>query len=125
MMTGQQKAVSVVAHQTALGTNEATPRQFSFPAPGSVKGRVLADLLSGRAVTGLDVLNRHGSTRAAHHVLRLRQAGWSIKTTTVDAATRDGRPVRIAEYRLLQDEIDAAGDAGRQFLDDVRRENLQ
>tara|TARA_R110001583_G_C5671067_1_gene411143 strand:+ start:13840 stop:14217 length:378 start_codon:yes stop_codon:yes gene_type:complete len=120
-MTGQEKAVTVVAHRTALGTVESTQRQFSYPSPESVKGRVLADLLSGMDITGLDVLYRHCSTRAAHHILRLRQAGWPIETTAVDAPTRDGRSVRIGEYRLHQDAIDAAGDAGRRFVEEVRR----
>jgi len=107
---------------TATANNKARPEiqnttcRFSFPKPPSVKGRVLADLLRGDRLTHLDVWVRHGSSRAAHHVLRLRQAGWPICTIEIDAPTSDGRIARIAEYRLPAESIASAGERGQTFI---------
>lgn len=87
-----------------------------FPCPTSVKGRFLADLLRGDQVTHMDVWRRHGSSRAAHHVLRLRQAGFPILTREIEAPTSDGRIALIAEYSLPNEAIAAAGELGRQFV---------
>jgi Helix-turn-helix domain len=95
---------------------KTTARTFSYPAPGSVKGRVLADLLAGDKLTHMDVWQRHGSSRAAHHILRLRQADFPITTTDIDAPTNDGRTARIALYSLPPEAIDAAGERGQQFI---------
>lgn len=93
---------------------------FSFPSPGSVKGRVLADLLEGQRITHLDVWLSHGSSRAAHHILKLREGGWPVETDTVDAPTRDGRTARIAEYWLPREVVNRDPIAVRQFLQAVR-----
>lgn len=119
-MIGQEEAVAVVAHRTALDTAEATQRRFSFPSPGSVKAGVLADLLDGQHLTHLDVWTRYGSSRAAHHVLRLRQAGFPVETVTIDAPTHDGRTSRIAEYHLPASVIKQVGEDGRRFVKTVR-----
>ncbi|HUW38595.1 MAG TPA: helix-turn-helix domain-containing protein [Rhodocyclaceae bacterium] len=99
--------------------NTTTPA-FSYPAPASVKGHTLADLLAGDKLTHMDVWERHGSSRAAHHVLRLRQAGWPIRTMEVDAKTSDGRVAHIAEYSLPSETIEAAGERGQAFIAEAR-----
>lgn len=104
-------------------TGEVTTPAVSYPAAGSVKGRVLADLLDGQRITHMTVWSRHGSSRAAHHVLRLRQAGWPVETSSIDASTCDGRTARIAEYSLPRTAIEQAGDAGRRFVEAVRVES--
>lgn len=101
-----------------VGKQNAT-HELSFPSPSSVKGRVLGDLLAGERITHATCWMRHGSSRLAHHVLRLRQSGWPIITQEVDAPTRDGRTARIAEYRLPAEAIAAAGESGRRFIADV------
>lgn len=120
-MTGHEKAVAVQAHRTALDTAETDRHQFSFPAPGTVKGGMLADLLEGQRITHLTVWTRQGSSRAAHFILRLRQSGWPIETHMVDVQASHGRTAHIAEYALAQDVIDAAGEAGRRFVQAVRQ----
>ncbi len=90
--------------------------QLYYPLPTSVKGRVLADLLAGARITHMDVWERHGSSRAAHHVLMLRKAGWPVITNEIDAPTSDGRIARIAEYSLPIETIEKAGDQGRKFV---------
>lgn len=103
-----------------VGTAETTQGQFSYPRPSSVKGRVLADLLDGLHITHMDVWNRHGSSRAAHHVLRLRQAGFPVETRDIIVPTRDGRNACIAEYSLPRLTIEQAGERGRRFVEAAR-----
>lgn len=88
----------------------------TFPSPSSVKGAVLADLLAGGRITHEDVWRRHGSSRAAHHVLMLRKAGFPVLTTEIDVPTKDGRTARIAEYSLPAVAIDEAGELGAEFM---------
>ncbi len=92
---------------------------FCYPAPASVKGRVLADLLAGDKMTHLDVWERHGSSRAAHHILMLRKAGWPVITKEIEVPTSDGRRALIAEYSMPSMTIDAAGDIGRRYVSEV------
>jgi len=102
------------------GQSKITTGEFCFPDPRSVKGRVLADLLVGDRLTHLDVWERHGSSRAAHHVLRLRQSGWPITTTEISAPTSDGRTARIALYSLPPETMEAAGERGQAFVAEAR-----
>ena len=102
VMHGERKATSV-----GVGT---------FPAPRSVKGRVLAALLAGEELTHLDCWERFGSSRLAHHAYILRGAGWPILTVERPVPTSDGRQAVIAFYTLPASAIRAAGDAGAQFL---------
>ena len=98
---------------------ENTTLAFCYPAPSSVKGRTLADLLAGDKLTHMDVWERHGSSRASHHVLMLRRAGFSVITEEIDAPTSDGRTARIALYSLPVETIEAAGERGQQFIAEV------
>lgn len=104
----------------ALFDEHSNSPQFSFPRPSSVKGRVLADLLLGIHLTHLDVWERHGSSRAAHHILKLREAGWPILTHEIATRTSDGRTAHIASYSLPKAYVDAAGEIGRGFVREVR-----
>jgi len=87
-----------------------------FPSPTTVKGRVLADLLSGDKLTHMDVWERDGSSRASHHVLMLRKAGWPVITDEIDVPTSDGRVARIGLYSLPPETIEAAGERGQRFI---------
>jgi hypothetical protein len=97
------------------GTHTSAHSSFSYPDPHTVKGKVLANLLSGERITHKDVWLRHGSSRAAHHVYILRGLGWPVRSIEIDATTRDGRMVRIAEYSLPKETIHAAGERGQIF----------
>jgi hypothetical protein len=107
-------------HQQAVGQNKASTPAFCYPAPSSVKGRVLADLLSGDNLTHMDVWERHGSSRASHHILMLRKSGWPVITEEIDAPTSDGRIARIALYSMPCDAIVAAGEIGRRYASETR-----
>lgn len=90
-----------------------------YPAPRSVKGRVLASLLAGEELTHLDCWNRFGSSRLAHHAFVLRAAGWPIQTVERPVPTSDGRLAVIAFYNLPKSSIDQAGAAGGAYIAEV------
>lgn len=98
-----------------------TARAYCFPDPTTVKGHVLADLLSGRHITHLDCWREHGSSRLAHHCYVLRGMGWPIDTEEIDACTCDGRHVQIGEYSLRPETIEEAGERGQQFVQAARK----
>lgn len=89
-----------------------------YPGPSSVKGRVLAALLTGAELTHLDCWERFCSSRLAHHVHMLREggAGWPIQTVERPVPTSDGRLVIIAFYRLPKATIDQVGEAGAAYI---------
>ena len=93
---------------------------FSLPRTSSVKGRVLADLLHGDKLTHMDVWERHGSSRASHHVHMLRNSGWDVITDEIESPTSDGRIARIALYSLPFDTIKAAGEIGQRYSAESR-----
>ncbi len=99
--------------QQARPQNEYTSRQFSFPEPASVKGRVLGALLRGEHLTHLDCQYRFGSSRLAHHVHVLRRAGWPVRIFERVVTTSDaGRTAAIGEYFLEPETIAEAGEVG-------------
>lgn len=99
---------------------ENTTLTFCYPSPASVKGRVLSDLLSGDKITHYDVWERHGSSRASHHIMMLRKAGFPVITEEIDAPTSDGRTARIALYSLPAGTIEATGKRGQDFIAEAR-----
>ncbi|WP_141354840.1 helix-turn-helix domain-containing protein [Zoogloea ramigera] len=88
----------------------------AYPRPTSVKGRVLAVLLTGAELTHLDCWERFGSSRLAHHAFVLRGAGWPIQTVERSVPTSDGRLAAIAYYALPAATIDQAGEAGTAYI---------
>lgn len=99
------------------GKAEKSDAPFCYPPADTVKGRVLADLLSGMYITHRDVWLRHGSSRAAHHVYVLRrECGWPIQVEPLDVPTSDGRTAHIAQYWLPAETIRDVGTAGREYV---------
>lgn len=108
------------------GGREALPSECSakkqgvgaYARPSSVKGRVLASLLTGAELTHLDCWERFGSSRLAHHVHMLRDggAGWLIQSVERPVPTSDGRQAIIAFYALSKSTIDQAGEAAITFI---------
>ena len=106
--------------QPGEGQSKTTTQLFSYPAPCSVKGCVLADLIHGNKLTHMDVWERHGSSRASHHVHMLRNSGWDVITDEIESPTSDGRIARIALYSLPFDTIKAAGEIGQLYSAESR-----
>ena len=95
-----------------------------YPAPESVRGRVLAALLAGNELTSNAALQRFSTSRLSSAIHRLRQDGWPILTMLIEVQTHDhGRRARIASYCI--DRIHAAdiGEEGRQFIQSCREVN--
>lgn len=98
-----------------------TKSPLCFPAPRSVKGQVLGDLLSGRKITHLHCWREHGSSRLSHHIMMLRKAGFDVVTVEVDAPTSDGRIAQIGLYHLPVETIELAGELGQRFVAECAR----
>lgn len=80
---------------------------LSFPEPSSVKARVLAAMLRGNELTHATCWQCFGSSRLAHHILKLRQAGFPVVTESIEVPTCDGRVAHIARYSLPEGFLDA------------------
>jgi hypothetical protein len=70
-------------------------------------------------LTHYDVWERHGSSRASHHFMMLRRAGWPVITEEIDVPTSDGRIAHIGLYSLPVEAIEAAGERGQEFIAEV------
>jgi hypothetical protein len=98
---------------------ESVPDKRSYTAGilvsshNSVRAAVLATLLQGTEMTGMDSVFSHSTTRlsAVVHTLE-KQYGWSIEHRHVQVNAKDGRKVRIMAYSLAQAVIDQAMSAG-------------
>lgn len=97
-------------------TANASATAFSYPQRETVKGGVLADLLSGRTITHLDCWRDHGSSRLAHHIYVLKADGWPVHVVEKEVSTRRGRRAQIAFYSLKPETIEAAGERGQRFV---------
>ena len=92
----------------------------SFPTPGTQSARLLASLLVGQRINPLAGWRNLGIYRLSDTAFQLRSLGWPVVTGKLDVKNRFGEPCRVAEYRLEQDDIDAAGPAASEF---INREN--
>lgn len=97
-------------------TANASVIAFCYPPRDTVKGGVLADLLSGRTITHLDCWKDHGSSRLAHHIYVLKADGWPIQVIEKEVPTRRGRRAQIAFYSLRPETIATAGERGQRFV---------
>jgi len=75
----------------------------------TVTADVLARLMSGEQLTGLEAVIDASTTRLAAIVWYLEAAyGWTINRTDKLVACKDGRKETVTEYFLLPDAIDQA-----------------
>lgn len=68
----------------------------------SQRAAIRTFLERGNALTGLQALNHFGCARLAARIDELRQAGMPIETRWLRVQNRQGKWVRVAEYRLAQ-----------------------
>lgn len=118
-------------------TTEAVPSALdrvhsigSFPKQrNTVIAEVLAQLLVGRHISGMDAVFAANTTRLASTIHSLiRGHLWNISHTDVVIQTNDGRVTEIRRYHLKQRIIEAAIEAGgREFCSsvDVARKSLR
>jgi len=88
----------------------------------TVIAEVLARLLEGEKLTGMDGVFDCNTTRFADQVHELRRRhGWRIESPDVQVRTNDGRSVPVAEYWLPPEVREAAAAAcGVEFCSEVR-----
>ena len=70
--------------------------------------KILAWLKAGNSITHLKALDEFGCARLAARVNDLRNAGHDIQSKMVTVYNRDGDKCRVAEYRLLGEQVDMA-----------------
>ena len=76
----------------------------------SQRAAIRTFLEHGNALTGLQALNHFGCARLASRIDELRQAGMNIETHWLQVQNRQGKRVRVAEYRLAANDAAAAGE---------------
>lgn len=90
----------------------------AYPNIGTLPSRTLALLLQGRAITHRDFWLHAGTYRLSADIHLLRAMGWGIQDTPETVPTSDPtkRSAHIKRYHLPNEEISAAGEAGRDFV---------
>jgi hypothetical protein len=88
----------------------------------TVTASVLAMLLEGREITGMEAVFSQSTTRAAAFIHYLTEKyGWSIESRSIATGTNDGRVTWITVYWLTARVREAAFVAGaRPWIDDVK-----
>lgn len=87
----------------------------------SVRAEVLANLLDGRSLTGMDAVIGMSTTRLADHIHVLRGCGWKLETEDKIVATADGRVTTVAEYTMPTGERERGFAAGAaEWIERVR-----
>lgn len=126
MLSNKKATVAAVALGATGNTQEAA---FSYPAPSSVKGRVLGALLRGERLTHLDCWHRFGSSRLSHHIYVLRGTEWNISMIEKPVTTRDaGRTASVGVYWLDAGIVAHAGAQGQHYAEEcanIEAERLQ
>lgn len=68
----------------------------------SQRAAIRTFLERGNSLTALQALNHFGCARLAARIDELRNAGMSIETRWLRLQNRQGKWVRVAEYRLAE-----------------------
>lgn len=84
-----------------------------FPSRlNGVSAEILARLLNGERLTGIDAVDSASTTRLASRIHYLKECGWPIKKKEKAAGCRDGRLAWVAEYHMPDEIIARAKPAG-------------
>lgn len=92
------------------------------PKIGSLSSRALALLLQGMAITHRDFWLHAGTYRLSAAIHKLRETDWRILDTPETVPTSDPtrRRAHIKRYYLANEAISAAGEAGRDYVRQVK-----
>jgi hypothetical protein len=93
----------------------------------TLQAEVLACLLQGERMTGLESVFAHSTTRLASavHILR-KKFGWHIEGQSIAVAPKDGRIEEITVYFMSRQTIAAAFNAGAAaFNADVKEQRRE
>lgn len=72
----------------------------NLKASNTQRAMIRRHLEAGNSLTALQALNHFGCARLASRIDELRQAGMNIETHWLQVQNRQGKRVRVAEYRL-------------------------
>ncbi|HDR9159703.1 TPA: hypothetical protein QDB06_001743 [Burkholderia vietnamiensis] len=88
----------------------------------TVTSSVLAALLEGRTITGMEAVFEQSTTRAAAFIYYLEaKYGWTIERRDIAAGTNDGRVTWVTAYWLTAAARETAFAGGaRAWIDDVK-----
>lgn len=117
------------AEQGAAGQGAAiVARTGALPTQhDTVTAEVLARLLGGERLTGLDAVYEASTTRlsaVAHHLAKTH--GWTIDTTDKATGCNDGRVAWVVEYHLHPEAIAQAMQEGAgAWCNEVRKARLE
>lgn len=116
-----------VSGQASEASNLINSTAMVFPAPYTVKGRVLGAFLRGDQLTHLDCWKRFNSSRLSGHVHILKhQCGWPVEETDEVVTTNDaGRKATIGTYWLPVEVIEQTGERGQQYAAETLRIELE
>ena len=98
-------------------------KALRYPAtPGTLRAEVLAVLLAGEDMAGMESIFDQRKVALATVIRALiRKYGWPIERSDFATNTADGRAAWASVYSLPQEVIDAAlAGAGRDWLDGVK-----
>ncbi len=105
----------------------ASSKPGRFPStPGTLRAEVLAVLLAGDDMTGMESIFAHRKVALATVIRALtRKYGWPIERSDFPTNTADGRAAWASVYVLPSSVIDAALAAGgRDWLDGIKAARL-
>lgn len=110
-------------------SSESAPNKRQYTPIGTlpkrqytVRAAVLAALLEGNELTGMESVFAQSTTRLAAVIYALEsEYGWHIVRRDLVVATKDGRTASIVAYRLLPETIEQALVMGaRAWIDEVK-----
>lgn len=61
---------------------------------------ILEHLKSGKSITSMEAFELYGCTRLSDKIFQLRNAGYDIKTISMETVNRYGQECRYAKYSL-------------------------
>ena len=100
------------AFESAPDKRDYTPGRL-LKRVNTVRASVLASLLQGDALTGLESVFKESTTRLGAAIFALDEThGWTIERRDVVVGTSDGRIATITTYWLPQSTIKQAFEAG-------------
>lgn len=93
----------------APGTGAAIVAPGALPQRvNTVRAEVLARLLAGERLTGLDAVSSAGTTRLAAVIHALSAIGWRVDRDDIPVTCRDGRAAHVTAYWIRADQREAA-----------------
>lgn len=100
--------------------------KFVYPAPNTVRGRILGRFLRGQKLTNKDTWLAMSASRLPADVHVLCSRGWNIHSERIEVTTADaGRKAHPSRYWLDQQDIADAGEEGQRFAESAHQAEIK